>query len=260
MNRLDLECLIAAIGVDKVLDGQATLHKYQLQAAGDMPREMRKRVLHFLATDDFAPATDAPEWDYDEVKQLVSAGLSPEQAAALQQAVPDPDIAREVNTEIGRIAAWANTVLPRETRDSVRGPIDETPPAAALGDFARLWQVAVDPMSALGDLAQGDLAPDQVAALATCWPKLFAEMQQAVSDSMATMIGRRRTWEPTMRKAAQLATLQQRDDFDPELAAMVQATYAASEQQQPPPAPRPRSDAAETVEDAETPGQRAASS
>jgi hypothetical protein len=258
MTDLDMECLLASVGVGNVLRGKPNLFKYQVVGASTMPAEMRKQILKFLATDDFAPGTDAPDFDYEEVKDLVSSGLSPEKATALGQAIPDPELVREMNTEVDRIAAWANGVLPRETRDSVRGPIDETPPPAALGDFARLWQVAIDPMSALADMAEGLLSDDQVAALATCWPALYAEMRQALSDSMATMIGRRRTWEPTMLKAAQIATLKQEDYFDAELAAMVQATYVAgaqAEQQGPPPR---KAAADDSVEADETPGQRAA--
>lgn len=256
MNALDLECLLAAIGVGKVLDGKPTLHKYQLLEAAKMPQTMRAQILKFLATDDFEPPADPPDFDYDELKAQLSAGLSPEQQQALKVAVPDPDMAQELGTEASRIITWANQALPRETRDSIRGPIDETPSPADLGDFARLWLVAKRPMAALDDMAEGELGDDQVAALAICWPTLYGEMRQAVSDSIATMNGRRKTWEPSSAKAAQLDTLMQRDSFDVELASAMQQIYAVPPA--PPPA-SPKAPTADSVEANETPGQRAAS-
>jgi hypothetical protein len=257
MNPLDLESLLAAIGVDKVLEAKPTLHKYQVLEAAKAPQTMRAQILKFLATDDFEPSADPPDFDYDELKAQLSQGVTTEQQAALAQAVGDPEMAQELGTEASRIVNWANTVLPRETRDSIRGPIDETPPAAALGDFARIWLVAVHPMAALDELAEGELSDDQVAALAISWPALYGEMRQAVSDSIATMNGRRKTWEPSSAKAAQLDTLMQRDSFDAALAGAMQAVYAV------PPAPPPAAPKAPTSDDIdanETPGQRAATS
>jgi hypothetical protein len=257
VNALDLESLLAAIGVDKVLAANPSLHKYQVLEAAKAPQTMRSRILKFLATDDFEPSADPPDFDYDELKAQLSQGITTEQQAELAQAVGDPGMAQELGTEASRIANWANTVLPRETRDSIRGPIDETPPPAALGDFARIWLVAVHPMAALDELAEGELSDDQVAALAICWPAIYADMRQAVSDSIATMNGRRKTWEPSSAKAAQLDTLMQRDSFDATLAGAMQAIYAV------PPAPPPAAPKAPTSDDIdanETPGQRAATS
>lgn len=252
---LDAECLLVAIGVHNVLAGEPSLHKYQIEKAAMLPKECRKVLLRFLSTDAFEPAEDYRSIDYDELKKQLSHGPTPEQQAALAAAVPDPELAQAMGDEVSRIQQWANGVFPRETRDTVRGPVDEEPSAAALGDFARLWEVVCDPMVILRDLSEGCLSDDQAAAVAQVWPNIYGIMRQASADAIAATTKR---GEPTMRKQAQIRVLRQEPDFDPELAAAIQATYAASQQGQQQP-PRPHAPSGPGGQDPDlTPGQRAA--
>lgn len=258
MNQLDAECLLSAIGVHNVLTGKAALPKYKLIDAANMPREIRRLMLKYLATDGFEPAEDYADIDYPALKKLLAHGQTPEQVASLNRAVPDPEIAQDLAAEVNRIQQWANTVMPRATRMTIRGPIDEEPSPAELGNFARLWQVACDPMSAMRDLSEGCLSDDQVAALGTCWPALHAEMKQSIADGVSVMVGRSKSWEPTAHKASQLSILQQAETFDTELAAACQASYAAEAQQEAQPPPPSKANASGDPEKGLTPGEKAA--
>lgn len=258
-SQLDSECLLATIGVHNVIEGKATLHKYQLIEAANMPKEIRRLMLRFMATDGFEAAEDYADIDYPALKKLLAHGQTPEQAASLHAAVPDPELAQDMAAEVNRIQQWANTVLPRETRMTIRGPIDEDPSPSELSNFARLWQVACDPMTIMRDLLEGNLFDDQVAALGICWPALHGEMKQAVAEGVSTISGRSKTWEPTMLKASLLATLRQESDFDADLASAIQASYAQEAQQEAqPPAPPKPSGTEEDIDKTLTPGERAA--
>ena len=251
VNPLDGECLLAVIGVDNVLNGKATLHKYQLLEAAALPRKIRQIMLRFLATDDVEAAEDYPEYDYAELGKLLAHGQTPGQAASLQAAIPDPELAQELGVHANSIQTWGNGVFPRETRDTIRGPVQEQPAASTWADFCRIWQVAVDPMTIMRDLAEGCLSEEQVTVAVQHWPSLYAEMRQASVEGLASS-----KREVTERKTAQLHILRQETSFDAELAAAVQASYAQSAQGQAPPKPGITPDGAKSAD--LTPGQKAA--
>src|SRR5262245_29077588 len=109
---LDLEALFAAIGLGPILTAKPTLHRYQWRQAANMPDEIRKRILSFVASDSFAPANDVPDFDYNEALGYASQdALTPEQAQALNR-VLDPEIALDLGVQAVRILTWANGIIP----------------------------------------------------------------------------------------------------------------------------------------------------
>src|SRR5262245_29518655 len=101
---LDREALFAAVGLGPILAGRPTLHKYQWQKAANLPKEIRRRVLAFIASDAFHPANDVPDFDYGEALKYVSQdGLTPKQADALHAKVPDPQMAEDLGVQAIRI-------------------------------------------------------------------------------------------------------------------------------------------------------------
>jgi hypothetical protein len=257
---LEVESLFAAIGLQSILDARPSLHKYQLQMAAGMPKEMRRRLLAFLASDAFRPAVDVPEFDYAKTLDVVSGGQTPEQTRELSLAVPDPDLAMDLGIQANRITTWANGIIPRDERTIVGGGLRrDDPEPHATADFRRVWNIALDPMSVLADLEDGSLSDDQVAALALLYPALYAEMRQAVKDDMATMSGRRGIkWEPAPPKAALLGVLLQEDETDPTLTAAVQAIYAKQPEAPPPGKPSRATNKAAGGSTELTPGEKAA--
>lgn len=265
---LDVESLFAAIGLGPILAAKPTLHKYQLQRAAKTPEELRRRILRFVASDTFAEAKDVPAFDYDEVLRLVSqaqreggvAHLDDAQARALVAVAP-ADMADDLAVQANRILAWANPLIPRDSRPAVIGARPEEPDAHSTADFRRVWQVAIDPWSVLDDLEDGSLSDDQVAALMINYPQFYGELRQAITEEMGAMEGRRgKKWEPLPQKAALLATIMQTQSMDLELAGAVQAMYAQQPNATPPvsAAARRKGGGGGDATDAMTPGQKAA--
>lgn len=257
---LDREALFTAVGLGPILAAKPTLHKYQARRAAKLPDELRRRVLAFVASDAFKPGVDVPDFDYGETLRLVSdRELDAKQAQALKVAISDPDLAMDMGVDVARILAWANPLLPRDTRPAVIGTRQADPDAHTTADFRRVWQVALDPMVVLDDLEDGSLSEDQVGALMVVYPEIYKELRQAVTDQMAVMEARKGAkWEPHPQKAALLSMIMQTATTDPDLAATVQGVYAQEEQAQAAPPRRAARTKGASASDAVTPGQKAA--
>lgn len=255
----EVEAALAAIGADKILDASPKFGRKERIRARDLPKEMHEAFDRFFATSKFDPSEDLPPFDYDSVLALVSAGQTPEQARALQRAVPDPDLAMELGLEANRVAAWGNQSIPRNQRVSLSGAkVMDQPDAESLAAFRTRWQVACDPMVVVRDVLEGCLDADQVATVALLYPALYAEMRQACADALTAAATRHGAgWEPSPDKARQMQTLRQEDPTDMALAASVQQTYA--QQAKPKPSRSKRRPARGPDNDDLTPGQRAAS-
>lgn len=258
---LDIEALFSAVGLGPILAAHPTLHKYQLRAAAALPRELRRRILAFVSSDAFTEGKDVPEFDYDSTLKTVSAGrLDDKQSKALLRAVPD--FAEDFAVQVNKIMAWANPILPRDSRPAVIGDRPAEPDPHTLADFRRVWQVALDPMIVLDDLADGSLSDDQVSALQLIYPAFYDELRQAITEEMGAMEGRKgKNWEPAPQKAAMLGMIMGTQRLDPEMTAAVQQVYAAHPDAKPmaSAAGRRRSSGGGGDIDAATPGQQAGS-
>lgn len=235
---LEVEAMFAGVGLLPILEAKPRLSQHALQTAADWSKVTRRRILRFLSSDAFDPAADFPPLDYPEVLALVSTGQTPAQTQALFAAVPDHELATDMGLLADSILQWANGALPRSPPNPVTNmPVDDPGPAP-VADFRRAWNVLCDPRTVLDDLCDGSLIDDQVATLQQLFPALYQDMRAAQAETVATMVSRRgASWEPTPTKAALLATLMQRSDFDPSLSAAMQQVYATEPGQTfPPPA------------------------
>jgi len=227
MTPEDEEALFAAIGLLPILRAKPTVHKYQLEAAASVPKAIRRRMAHFLASDEFAEAKELPEFDYDETLKLVSGGQTPEQTAALMKALPEPEIASDLLVKADRLQTWANGIIPRPEQGGFMNLHVEDPPESEIADFRRVWAVACDPMAILDDLEDGSLSEDQVAAMQLLYPATYAEMSQAVVDAGAQLVARRgEDWQPSPTKLALVGILRGQATVDLSIAADVQTMFA----------------------------------
>lgn len=255
---MDVESILAAIGVDNVLRADPEYRRQQVKEARELPKTMREAFDRYFSGDGFDSSESLPPFDYDEVLKLVSAGQTPEQDAALGEAIPDKELAMELGIDANRVIAWANQSIPRNPRTSDAGALVNDPPdPESLAQFRTRWQVACDPMVVVRDTLEGCLDADQVATVALLYPALYAEMRQACVDARtAAIMEHGKDWEPSPEKAAGVRTLLQQAPTDLALAASVQQTY----QQQ---AAKPKKRKAPPkrggdVDAGLTPGQRAA--
>lgn len=253
---LEIESVLAAMGVESILRAEPKFGRNKFNEARDLPKRMREAFDRFFATSKFEPGEDLPPFDYDDVLKLVSAGQTPEQTEAIKRVMPDADMAMELGIEANRIIAWANQTIPREQRQTITGAKLDPPSPESLATFRTRWQVACDPMVVVRDMLEGCLDDDQVQTLALLYPTLYATMRQALADSLtAATMKHGRDWEPSPQKTAQIETLRQERQFDAALSATVQQSYA--DQSKPAPRPARRSPTDNTAD--LTPGQRAAS-
>lgn len=255
---VEVESVLAAIGVDNILRGEPTFKRGQFREARDLTKRMREEFDRFYETAKFDPPKDLPPFDYDDVLALVSQpGITPEQTEALATVMPDADMAMELGIEAGRVLAWANQTIPRNVRQSFTGDKIDPPDPESAAQFRTRWQVAVDPMTVVRDMLQGCLDADQVSTLALLYPALYQEMRQAEADARtAAAMEHGKDWDPGPSKAAQAQTLLQAQPYDAALAASVQQAYDA--QNKPAPHPPRAPGSAKPVDTDMTPGQRAA--
>ena len=260
MQPIDLESLFVAVGLDRILDAKPKLHKYELQRAANLGPEIRRRLGRFLVTPEFGPAADVPAFDYQEALKVIPAGLTKEQTQALNEAIPDPDMAMDLGTQARAILTWADGILPREHLEPVTNEARlGTPSPTSVADFRRAWNVARDPMIVLDDLEDGSLAEDQVAALALLYPALYADIKQAAEDVNTAQVARRgQDWEPAPQKRVLLGVLLQKDLIDPELTAAVQRVYAQQAQQEQQAGAPAKKPSGGSNQPPQTPGQKAA--
>ena len=262
ISPLEIEAIFAEIGLVPILRARPRLGKGSLAAAADAPKARRRSLLRFLASDQWEPAADLVDVDYDTVMAWVQEGkLQPVQVNALFAAVPDKELAQDLAEIADRILPWANSIIPRDPPDPLTGVSDEPAPNLLL-DFRRLWGVACAPTSILADLADGSLFDDQVVTLAGLFPATFEDTQAAIMDTVSTMVARRgKRWKPNPTKAVLIDTIRQRQSTDPDLAGMVQGIYAAqlqAEEQAAPPPPKRAAAGAAPPGDQGTPGEKAA--
>ena len=253
---LTIESLLASIGPMAIFEAKPRFDKLRLERAAAYPSDIRKRILRFLSTSEFVDAEDYAGVDYHEILKLVSAGQTPEQAHALFAVVPDHELATDIGNAANGILKWANGILPREMRDTMAGPVLDEPSEQSVADFARQWEIALNPMAVLRDLAEGCLSDDQVSALSTLYPALYAEMRQGVVDAATTLAARTKgKWEPDPLKEQFIAVLRGEPIGDLEMAAAVQTIYSQETQ----PAPAAKKPTAGSADDngEQTPGQKA---
>lgn len=255
---MDIEAACAACGAENILRAEPKWSRTQARKARDLPEEMRTEFDEYFASDGFKASEDLPPFDYDEVAQIVSAGQTPEQVAALNAAVPDRELAMELGIEANRILAWANQSLPRAPRQSLTGTKMDPPDPEALAAFRTRWQVACDPMAVVRDMLEGCLDADQVATVALLYPSLYAEMRQACVDAMtAAKMEHGKDWDVSPAKEAYVRTLLQATPTDLSLASSVQQSYQAQADAKPKKRRTPPKRGGD-VDAGLTPGQRAA--
>ena len=99
-----------------------------------------------------------------------------------------PDAAQAVHTTISRALAFLESKLPRP---EPAGPLAglRTPSAAEMATYRRYAEAVEKPQRLLAQAAAGRVTPEAVEAVATVYPELFAQMQNAIMDKLADVKG-----------------------------------------------------------------------
>jgi hypothetical protein len=240
-DRLTDELLVVAMGFERILEGKPPpLDEARQRKALRTRKEIRDQVMAFLKTAERKPVDDLPDFDYEEVSQLLRRAGDEKRIAALYAAMPNRD--REIGTAIigtvTPIVELLRKVLPRQVRKTVAGvevsPGSDTEEAK----FARTWSVACDPLICLRDMREEALSDDMVKAWELCYPEMLKYAQSSVMGAVEQLSAKRPAWVESMTddRTAQLLTLMQRPDAAPDLASDFQAMYSQMPKKGAPPA------------------------
>jgi hypothetical protein len=248
------ESVLAAVGLDQVLDGRPTYNQEQQADAAKFAQRVRALLLKFMggAT---SPVSDLPDFDYERVSKLLNADddANTERTAKLHQLLP-PEMSDEVLATASRIVGMLEENFPRRVWKTSARVHTDPPEPFQLGRFQRRWAVACDPMIVLRDLIEGQLDLDEVQALADFYPDLYQAVLDQVDDAIATMKARRGDkWDLDAKQDRAIKTLVQAPTFDPALA----ADYVQLAQTKTAPQPRATSKVVKLDNSEQLPGQRA---
>lgn len=200
-----VEALVAAIGARAFFARELRqVHSYHVERASRFRSESSRLIYRFLQREEPEATSELPDFDYEEVAQLLDAEQLPghveQQIAAFGE---HGETALAAQVQIMRIGRYLKTKLPRRVRMSLAGPEYSRPPEIDIARFARTWAVACDPLIVLRDLNEYSMSRDQVAALYDLFPTLAASMLPTVQDQMV----RAKTVEPNFRLYRQKETL-----------------------------------------------------
>lgn len=251
---LATEITLAAVGLVPILEGKPRLPAHP----PNLPKEIRKLVLEFLAHPKASPLTDLPPFDWQQAYQLLEGTGTEAHIEALRSAIPGP-LGNMVHDRATVIIAALAQQLPKSTReDGIGATIVEPGPDMAVDRFRRMWAVALDPMVVLRELCDGSVSSDMVLAFAQFWPALYDVTKQQLLDGVAEMRTKRATWDPEPRRARLIRTLLMLAPVNFDVAADFQQLYAQQAAAKAAQAPAPKKKSATAAKDPDsmlTPGQ-----
>ena len=252
MTPAEAEAAVAAIGLDRIMRGDASWAQKYREDAVAFPKRARALLLKALASKDTEPNGEMPDFDYDAAKALLEADDEHAEKAleAFYAAIPD-DIQDDVEAAAGRAITYLQQQLPRRAVKTT-ARLGVTPPEPfELDRFARTWRVAVDPMWAIRMRTEGGLDMVMVNALADMYPELYALIAgrekpleddpiPLLDEALATMKARRgEKWDVSDDQDRQIKILLRVDPIDLDLANDFAAIGQQQQTQQAPARPRP---------------------
>jgi hypothetical protein len=200
-----VEAIVAAIGARAFFEKSLRqVHGYHVERAGKFKSEAQRLIYRFLQREEPESTSELPDFDYEEVAQLLDDEQLPghveQQIAAFGE---HGETALAVQVQLQRIGRYLKTKLPRRVHMSLSGPEYSRPAEIDIARFARAWAVACDPLIVLRDLNEYSMSRDQVTALYDLFPTLAASMQPTVQDQLV----RAKTVDPKFHLYRQKETL-----------------------------------------------------
>jgi hypothetical protein len=189
---LAVECVVAAIGIEPFVSKELRrVYGYHQERSSGIPAAIDRQIYRFIQREEPAAAAALPDFDYDEVKELLEAETLPAHVQAQIAAFGEfGDLALAVNVEVQRIVKYLQGKLPKRVHMSLAGPEYTRPPESDIARFARTWAIACDPMGTLDDLNEYALSRDQVASLADLYPLLWKYISAQSGGSVTRQLAR----------------------------------------------------------------------
>ncbi len=229
VNQAIGEVIVSVLGLDSLITKPRPLtqdQRRQIVRFPDLIRRATKRAM--VASDD---GKDEPsDFDFKDVNAKLSK-VNPAKLQQILRALP-PDVGPVTETVLGRVLDFLHQQLPRHVVTSMFG--DDVRPGAPneMRAYARLWEVANDPMVVLHDLAHDRLKLDRVAALEVLYPNLYQLVLASVNSAISSIKSERPKWKPDPAKRKQIEILTQAQDPGG-LGQVMDAVYTSQKQPAP---------------------------
>lgn len=209
VNQAIGEVIIAVLGIKPLITKPRPLTQKQRQQIVRLPDLIRRATKRAMISSE-SGAEPPVDFDFKAVNGMLSA-VHPGDIREILNVLP-PDVGPVTTEVLGRVLDFLHQQLPRHVTSSMFG--DEVRPGAPgeLRAYARLWEVANDPLIVLDDLAHDRLKLDRVVAIETLYPALYQLVLASVNSAISTIKGERPKWQPDPAKRRQIETLTQAQD------------------------------------------------
>lgn len=209
INQAIGEVILAVLGLESLISKPRPItvrQREQIVRLPDLIRRATKRAMISSETGKESPA----DFDWKRVNAMLSA-VHPGDIQEILKVLP-PDVGPVTADVLGRVLDFLHQQLPRHVSSSMFG--DEVRPGAPneMRAYARLWEVAKDPLIVLDDLAHDRLKLDRVVALETLYPSLYQLVIASVTSAISRTKGDRPQWKPDPAKRRQIQLLTQTQD------------------------------------------------
>lgn len=179
------EALLAATGVTAALrPGPIRINAAVWGKASELEQTIRRKLRSFVRSKELAATEDQPEFDFEEIQGLLAGAddevRNVENVIGLQGQAAADQYAEALGAAVGYILSFA----PAETLPAMVGKANMRPSDLDVSEFRRRYQAVDRPLIVLDDLAAGWLMPDQVEALAACYPSVYDKIRRVLMEEM----------------------------------------------------------------------------
>lgn len=209
INQAIGEVIVAVLGIEPLITKPRPITQKQRQQIVRLPDLIRRATKRAMISSDESKK-EPSDFDFKRVNGLLSK-VHPGDIQEILKTLP-PDVGPVTAEVLGRVLDFLHQQLPRHVTGSMFG--DEVRPGSPneMRAYARLWEVASDPLIVLDDLAHNRLKLDRVIALETLYPSLYQLVLASVMSSISAIKGERPKWQPDGDKRKQVEMLTQAQD------------------------------------------------
>lgn len=213
------EALLAVTGVTAALrPGPVLINLKVIAKAEGLETRVRRAIRRFVRDPDLAPfepeGFQDPTELYDEVADLLPRADYEANQVENVSGFEDPILQMEYAEQLGMALGYVKTIFPHEPLGAMVGNANMRPSGLDVADFARKYRVVDNPMEALDDLASGPITPDQVVALETVYPLLYAYARNAILQEMVAAASQKKSYRLPYEKDLALQVFLKTETLD----------------------------------------------
>lgn len=203
------EVILAVLGIEPLITKPRPLTLEQQRQIVRLPDTIRRATKRAMISSE-SGKEEPPDFDWKAVNGMLS-NVHPGTLKDILRVLP-PDVGPVTETVLGRVLDFLHQQLPRHVTGDMFGDTVRPGSPGELRAYARLWEVANDPLVVLNDLAHDRLKLDRVVALETLYPALYQLVLASVTSAISTTKGERPRWRPDPTKQRQIEILTQAQD------------------------------------------------